>query len=120
MDASPSPAPGDGAGVAVRDRRQVSTRARSVLSATLAVLGVLLCVVSLFAVWSRNQILNTDRYLTSVVPLASDPAIQDEVATKVAAAINDRLDAEDLARNALPGRAQVLAPALAGAAETFV
>lgn len=104
----------------MRERRPVRTRARSVSSATLAVLGVLLCVVSLFAVWSRNQILNTDRYLTSVVPLASDAAIQAEVATKVAAAINGRLDAEALARDALPTRAQGLAPALAGAAETFV
>lgn len=98
----------------------MSTRARSVSSAVLGILGVVLCVVSLLAVWSRNQVLDTDRYLKSVVPLASDPVIQDEVAAKVAAAINSRLDVEDLAREALPARAQVLAPALADAAETFV
>jgi hypothetical protein len=104
----------------VRDRRVVSTRARSAASVTLAIVGVLLCIVSVVAVWSRNQVLDTDRYLKSVVPLASDPVIQDEVAAKVATAINDHLDAESLAKEALPPRAQVLAPALAGAAEAFV
>ena len=26
------------------------------------------------AVWTRNQVTNTDRYVTTVAPLASDPA----------------------------------------------
>lgn len=71
---------------------------------TLAIVACLLAVVSVVAVWSRNQVLDTDRYLESVTPLASDPVIQQEVATKVADAINKQIDVSGRANNALPGR----------------
>lgn len=78
-------------------------RARPTASAVFAVVGCLLTVVSLVAVWARNQVLDTDRYLATVTPLAHDPVIQDEVATTVAAAINTRLDAR-LAPNVATSR----------------
>lgn len=68
-------------------------RSRSVVSVALAILGCLLCLVSLVAVWARNQVLDTDKYLASVVPLAADPAIVDDVTTHVTAAILGQLDA---------------------------
>lgn len=86
----------------------------------LAVLGCVLAMVSVVAVWGRNQVLDTDRYLRSVTPLASDPVIQDEVADKVAAAISGRLDAEAYARDALPKRAAFLAPMLGDGVDDFI
>lgn len=68
----------------------------------LVLLGCLLAVLSVAAVWSRGQLLDTDRYLSSVSPLSGDPVIQDEVAGKVAAAINRQLDVTGRSGNALP------------------
>lgn len=84
---------------------------------TLALIGCLLAVVSVVAVWSRNQLLDTDRYLTSVAPLASDPVIQQEVANKVADAINKQIDATGRAGSALPER---LASKVGGTVDQFV
>lgn len=86
----------------------------------LTVLGCLVSVLSLVTVWGRNQILDTEKYLSSVTPLASDPVIQDEVAGKVSTAISTRLDAADLAAGALPPAASFLAGPLGDAVEEFV
>jgi len=86
----------------------------------LAVLGCLLSIVSVLAVWGRNQVLNTDRYLATVVPLAAEPAIQDEISKKVSAAIIAKLDAADRAKEALPTQAGFLATPIGDAVNTMV
>ena len=68
----------------------------------LVLAGCLLAVLSVVAVWSRGQLLDTDRYLSSVSPLAGDPVIQDEIAGKVAAAINRQIDVSGRTGNRLP------------------
>lgn len=95
-------------------------RLRTTASVALAVLGCLLAIVSLVAVWGRNQVLDTDKYLSSVVPMADDPVIQDEVSTKVAAAINARLDGAALAQSVLPTRAAFLAAPIGEAVQQMV
>jgi hypothetical protein len=87
---------------------------------SLAVLGCLLAIVSLVAVWARNQVLDTDRYLKTVSPLASNPVIQDEIAAKVAAAIDQRLDSKALVLRYLPHRAAPLAAPIGAALEQLV
>lgn len=64
------------------------------------VLGCLLSVVSVVAVWARGQVLDTDRYVATVAPLASDPVVQDAVAARVTAVIDQHVDA--FARSGLP------------------
>lgn len=58
-----------------------------------AVLGCLLAIVSVVTVWARAQVLDTDRYLATVAPLASSRVVQDDVAARVTTAIDRRLDA---------------------------
>ena len=48
------------------------------------------------AVWARNQVTNTDRYVRTVAPLASDPAIQQAVADQITAQIFTYLDVRGL------------------------
>jgi hypothetical protein len=86
----------------------------------LAVVGCLLAIVSVFAVWGRNQVLNTDRYLATVVPLAADPAIQDEISKKVSTAIIAKLDAADRAEEVLPAQAGFLAAPMGEAVNRLV
>jgi hypothetical protein len=86
----------------------------------LAVLGCLLSIVAVVAVWGRNQVLDTDRYLATVEPLASDEVIQDEITAKVTAAIQERLDSEALVRRYLRPRSAPLISSFAGALDQLV
>lgn len=65
---------------------------RRLLAAVLGLLAVLVTTVGVSAIWGRNQILDTDRFLESVTPLAEDPAIQDDLADKVADVIADKIE----------------------------
>ncbi|MCW2747566.1 MAG: hypothetical protein JWP10_708 [Nocardioidaceae bacterium] len=98
----------------------ILSKLRRPTTVVLAVVGCLLAVVSLVSVWGRNQILDTDRYIANVKPLANDPIIQDEVARHVSKAITDQFDAEARAKSALPERAQFLAPALGEEFDRFI
>jgi hypothetical protein len=61
---------GAGAGPVSRQRW------RTILAVLLIVLGCVLAPLAGLAVWARNQVTNTDRYVRTVAPLAADPAIQ--------------------------------------------
>jgi len=84
-------------------------RLRTVSSWVLLVLACLLAVVSVLVVFTRNQLLNTDTYVSTVTPLASDPAIQTAVATKVSNQLVERVNIEQRVKSALPARASFLA-----------
>lgn len=68
----------------------------------LLVLGFLLVPVAGLAVWSRNTLLNTDRYVETVAPLASEPAVIDDVAKAVTTAIFERVDVQGALEQNLP------------------
>src|SRR5687768_8797353 len=63
-----------------RPRRQ---RWRSVVATLLIVIGCILAPISVVAVWTKNLVTDTDRYVATVAPLASDPAIQNAVADRI-------------------------------------
>jgi hypothetical protein len=67
----------------------------------LIVLGCVLAPLSVVAVWARNQVTNTDRYLATVTPLASDPAIQNAIADQITAQIFRYLDVRGLTTEAV-------------------
>ena len=83
-------------------------RWRRILSWVLVVLACLLAVVSVVVVFARNQLLNTDAYVSTVAPLASDPAIQTQVATRVSEELIARTDLSQRVKNALPAKAGFL------------
>jgi hypothetical protein len=77
---------------------------RSTAVVVLFVLGALLVPTAGIAVWSRNTILNTDRYVETVAPLASEPAVIDSVATRLTDAIFERVDVQSELQQYLPPR----------------
>ena len=90
-------------------------RWRTVVAALLLVLACLLAPLSLVAVWTRNQLTDTDRYVATVGPLARDPAIQDAIADQITAQVFTYLDVQGLTTQALDALAERgLPPALAG------
>ncbi len=65
---------------------------RTPVASILIVLGCLLAPVSVLAVWSSNQISNTDRYVDNVTPLIRDPAVQSALATRITTAIMGQIN----------------------------
>ena len=59
-------------------------------------------------VFARNQLLNTDAYVSTVAPLATNPAIQTQVATRVSDELIARTDLSQKVKEALPPKAGFL------------
>jgi len=76
-------------------------RWRTIVASLLIVLGCVLAPLAGVAVWARNQVTNTDRYVRTVAPLAADPAIQQAVADQLTAQIFTYLDVRGLTDQAV-------------------
>src|SRR4249919_404198 len=86
-----------------RPRRQ---RWRSIVATLLIVVGCILAPLSVAAVWTKNLVTDTDRYVTTVAPLARDPAIQNAVANKITTEIFSRLDVTGITNQAVDALAE--------------
>jgi len=86
---------GAGAGPAGRQRW------RTILAVVLIVVGCVLAPLAGVAVWARNQVTNTDRYVRTVAPLASDPAIQQAITDQITTQIFTYLDVRGLTNQAV-------------------
>ncbi|MET0816588.1 MAG: hypothetical protein ABWZ67_03495 [Solirubrobacteraceae bacterium] len=93
-----------------RERRRALLRRAALVF--LLVLGCGLVAMSLIAVYVRATVLNTDRYVETMAPIAESRSVQTAVADKLDNAITSRVDFDALLREALPARADPLAPAL--------
>src|SRR5262249_52458018 len=62
-------------------------RWQKVTSVVLLVIGFILIPLSAVAIWAHNQLTNTDRYVDTVSPLASNKDIQETVAAVVVNAL---------------------------------
>ncbi len=81
----------------------------------LVFLASLLAIVSILVVFARNEVLDTDTYIATVGPLASDPAIQSAVAGALSQHLVEKVDVSGRVSNALPQKAGFLtAPITSG------
>jgi hypothetical protein len=99
---------------AVRARHAARTTAVVILT----ILGALCLTLAVPAVWARNQVLDTDRYVTNMEPLASNPDVQASVEAAVNQQIAARLDIGAFVDQALqtlpPQAARLKAPIESG------
>ena len=101
---------------------------RWVAAAALLLVAVLLGIASIVAVFARNQLLDTDRYVATVAPLARDPVVQDAVANRLTSEIITRTDVDALARQVAdylkkqgaPAEIDVLVSPAVNGVESFV
>ncbi|WP_068278987.1 hypothetical protein [Aldersonia kunmingensis] len=103
---------------------------RWIAAGVLIVLVAVLVVGGVAARFARSQILDTDRYVETVAPLAKDPAIQADITNQITQQIFTRLDIEAATKDALtaltenaprvPTQVVGLAPVIAGQAEGFI
>jgi len=70
---------------------------RATASAVLIVLTCILVPVALLTVWVHDIALDTDRYVSTVSPLATDPAIQDAAVKRISKAADVRVDGNQAA-----------------------
>ena len=100
--------------------RRKPGRGRRMLVALLVILGCVLAPLSLIAVWTRNTLLNTDNYVSTVAPLATNQDVIDAVATRLTARILEVTDVKARLTDAIPPRAKAAAPALTAALQGVV
>ncbi|MGW2716018.1 hypothetical protein, partial [Streptomyces sp. NPDC001492] len=67
-------------------------RVRHALSAALIALACLLAPCGTLAAWAAYDLTDTSRYVTTMAPLAGDPAVRDAVADTVGAGIMEQVD----------------------------
>lgn len=105
---------------------------RPVLVTVLVIVIAVLAPLGVVARWAHNEVADTDRYVQSVAPLASDPAVQAAITNRITNEITTRLQVQavtDQAIQALSDRGlpplaasslQALGTPLANAIESFI
>ncbi|MDC0768183.1 hypothetical protein [Streptomyces sp. HD] len=71
--------------------------ARATASAVLIVVTCILVPVALITVWVHDIALDTDRYVDTVAPLATEPAVQDAAVNRISDAVDTRIDGDQAA-----------------------
>lgn len=107
-------------------------RWRSVVAVVLIVLGCVLTPVAGLAVWSNNQVSNTDRFVRTMSPLVHDADIQAALTNRLTDTIFQYVDVRGIADQGvaalesaglpaqLGNRLELLTPTLASAVTSFV
>ncbi|MFI6151344.1 hypothetical protein ACIBCA_01430 [Kitasatospora sp. NPDC051170] len=73
-------------------------RLRTSGAVVLVVLASLLSLLSVLAVWTANFVGDTDRYVRTVAPLATEPDVQQAVTNRVTAVVLDQIDVNALVK----------------------
>lgn len=91
------------------------TRRRSVAVWTLIVLASLLALVSSLTVWSKQQLLDTDKFTSSSAKLLANDEVRATLSNRLVDLLNQRVDVKSQLEQNLPPRAKGAAPAIAAA-----
>jgi len=96
---------------------------RNVSAGLLILIGVLLVSLSVSAIWLNRTIMDENRFVETLAPLAQNVAIQDWVAKSSTDAIFANVDIESYVKQALeplPPQAAMLAAPITGAVQNFI
>ncbi|MDH6627225.1 hypothetical protein M2271_005049 [Streptomyces sp. LBL] len=85
-------------------------RLRSTGSVLLILLASLLSLLAVVAVWANSIVRDTDRYVATVGPLASNPDVQKAITNRVTTAVLAQIDVEGLVKELEKAAAQKGAP----------
>lgn len=87
---------------------------------SLLIVGALLVAAAVGALWLNRTIMDTDRWVETVAPLAEEPAIQDAIATAVTEAVFEEVDVTGMAEEVLPEQLDFLAAPIGAQVEEWV
>jgi len=102
----------------LREGRSAGGWLRPTAVVVLFVLAALFVTSGGIAVWARNTILNTDRYVETVAPLAEEPAVIDSVSGRLTDAIFEQIDVQAELQRYLPERLAFASGPLANQVES--
>jgi hypothetical protein len=91
------------------------TRRRSAVVWTLLVLATLLALVSSLTVWSKRQLLDTEKFTSSSGQLLANDQIRATLSSRLVDLLDERVDLTSQLRERLPPRAASAAPVAAAA-----
>jgi hypothetical protein len=84
---------------------------RPVVVTVLVIVAGILAPASIVATWARDEVSNTDRYVQTVAPLASDPAVQSAIVDRVTSELFSRINVQAVTQDAINAlQAQGLPP----------
>jgi hypothetical protein len=98
-------------------------RLRRIFAPILVALAVIVFTLTVPAAWGARTVLNTDRYVETVEPLADDPAVQQAIATRLTDQVFAALNVQEVISGALASigeRATLLVGPLTNALHGFV
>ena len=93
----------------LEDRPAKRQRTRHVVTAILVIVSILAFSLAVPGTWVRRTLGNTDRYVATVAPLPSDPAVQEYLARTITASVFEALGVEERLQTALEDKAPRLA-----------
>lgn len=91
-------------------------RGRAFVAALLVAVGVLLAPTAVIAAWTKAEVTDTERFVSTFAPLASDPAVQAVLVDDIVTQINQRIDIDTLVSDLFDGLATLNLPPNAAAA----
>jgi hypothetical protein len=100
--------------------RRKRHRIRRVVAVALVVTTSLMFTISATGVWARRNALNTDRWVSTVTPVAADPAVQEAFGRYLTDQLMTAIDPKEFFESVLPERGQILAVPLTNALRGFV
>jgi hypothetical protein len=71
---------------------------RAPVAAILIVLACVLAPVSVVAVWTANEVSNTDKYVANVSPLITQPTIRRALTDRISTSVSDQINVQGLTR----------------------
>lgn len=95
-------------------------RGRRIAVVVIVLLAAISTFVSSVAVWAHQVVLDTDKWVETVGPLAQDEAVTDALAAYLVEELITVINVQQLATDALPDEADFLAAPLTSAVEGFV
>lgn len=100
--------------------RRVRRGARNVLVAVLVVLTAFSFTAAGIGVWASRNFLNNEVFASRIGTVIEEQAVQQALARFTTKEVMTLVDVQNLIAEALPDRAQILAPTLASGVESFV
>jgi hypothetical protein len=85
-------------------------RWRAFVSALIIVIAALLVPISIVSAWARVQLVDEEQFVSTLAPLAEDPAVQGMIIDETMDAINAQVDFNELTSNVFDGIADLGVP----------
>ena len=93
---------------------------RLIISIALLVVTLVATPLFIVSIWVHTAITDTDRYVTTVAPLADDPAVQEYVAAQLSDAFEENVDVKAIVSERLPSSLQPLSGTITSSVNGFV